>query len=64
MHNSLATLEVRSAYDFSRRLIDALQVARGHDGDLAIAGAGSSEFAYLAQRLQFGSVAKLDDAVR
>ena len=55
--------EVRSAYEFIRRLIDALRVVRGHAGDLTIPGAGSREFAYLAQRLQFGSVAKLDDAV-
>ncbi len=45
--------EIRAAYGFLRRLIDALRVVRGNARDLSLPRQGSREHLYLAQRLGF-----------
>ena len=50
--------ELRETYGFLRRLIDALRVVRGHARDLTLPPPDSREFAYLARRLLYDSVAK------
>jgi glutamate-ammonia-ligase adenylyltransferase len=50
---------LRTAYDFLRRLIDALRVVRGNAKDLTLPPADSEEFAFLARRLQDASVEQL-----
>ncbi len=46
---------VEEAYDFLRRLIDALRVVRGNAKDVAIPTASSRAFDYLSRRLAYGS---------
>lgn len=43
------------AYNFARRLINALRMVRGNARDLTVPRADSDEFAFLARRLGFGS---------
>lgn len=43
------------AYNFARRLINALRMVRGNARDLTVPPADSDEFAFLARRLGFGS---------
>lgn len=54
---------LRDSYRFLRRLIDALRVVRGHARDLTLPPAESREFAYLAHRLQYDSLAELQNAI-
>jgi len=55
--------EVSQTYEFMRLLIDALRVVRGHAKDLTIPDPDARELTYLAQRLQFGSVRELSEAI-
>ena len=55
--------ELRETYEFIRRLIDALRVVRGHARDLTVPATDSREFAYLTQRLRFGSDQQLKDTI-
>jgi glutamate-ammonia-ligase adenylyltransferase len=43
------------AYNFARRLINALRMVRGNARDLTVPPADGEEFAFLARRLGFGS---------
>lgn len=43
------------AYNFARRLINALRMVRGNARDLTVPPADSDEFAFLARRLGYGS---------
>lgn len=43
------------AYNFARRLINALRMVRGNARDLTVPPADSDEFAFLARRLGFGN---------
>ena len=45
--------ELRDAYGFLRRLINALRVVRGNAKDLALPPAGTDEYAFLARRLGY-----------
>lgn len=56
--------QMRESYVFLRRLIDALRVVRGNAKDLSIPVHTSRELAYLAQRLRFDSIDKLETAIR
>jgi glutamate-ammonia-ligase adenylyltransferase len=47
--------DLSRAYQFLRRLIEALRVVRGHAKDLTIPTAGSREFAHLVRRLHYDS---------
>jgi [glutamine synthetase] adenylyltransferase / [glutamine synthetase]-adenylyl-L-tyrosine phosphorylase len=51
--------QLAAAYQFLRRLIEALRVVRGHAKDLTIPPERSKEFAHLARRMQFESPAVL-----
>ena len=55
--------DLTETYGFLRRLIDALRVVRGHSKDLTIPEADSTEFTYLARRLEFSSPLKLQAAI-
>lgn len=55
--------ELGETYGFLRQIIDALRVVRGHAKDLTIPSIDSREYAYLARRLQYESVAQLQDAI-
>jgi glutamate-ammonia-ligase adenylyltransferase len=55
--------ELREAYGFLRRLIDALRAVRGNARDLTIPATDDREFAYLARRLEFDSPSRLDGAI-
>ena len=55
--------QLAETYGFSRRLIDALRVVRGHAKDLTIPDTDSREFAYLTRRLQFQSTHQLQEAI-
>jgi len=56
--------EIAEAYQFLRRLIDALRVVRGNAKDLTVPAADSRESGYLAQRLGFASGADLHATIR
>lgn len=56
-------VDIRAAYAFLRRLIDALRVVRGNARDPGLPDQGSREFRYLAQRHDFGSPAGLAEAI-
>ena len=58
-----STGDMAETYRFLRRLIDALRVVRGHSKDLTIPEADSTEFTYLARRLEFSSPLKLQAAI-
>ena len=58
-----STGDMAEIYGFLRRLIDALRVVRGHSKDLTIPEADSTEFTYLARRLEFSSPLKLQAAI-
>ncbi len=45
--------ELREAYDFFRRLINALRMLRGNALDLSLPPQGSTEYAHLARRLGY-----------
>jgi len=45
--------DLREAYIFQRRLIDALRMVRGHAKDLTVPPAGSEELEFLARRLGY-----------
>ncbi len=47
--------ELREAYIFLRRLIDALRMVRGHAKDLTVPAPDSEEFEFLARRLGYGN---------
>ena len=55
--------QLAEIYGFSRRLIDALRVVRGHAKDLTIPDADSRGFIYLTRRLQFDSTHQLQEAI-
>ena len=46
--------QLRAAYIFLRRLIDALRMVRGHARDLTVPRPDSEEFEFLARRLGYG----------
>jgi glutamate-ammonia-ligase adenylyltransferase len=46
--------QIRAAYIFQRRLIDALRMVRGDARDLTVPPSESEEFEYLARRLRYG----------
>jgi glutamate-ammonia-ligase adenylyltransferase len=46
-------LQLRDAYRFLRRVIDALRMVRGDARDLAVPVVGSDEFEFLARRLGY-----------
>jgi glutamate-ammonia-ligase adenylyltransferase len=45
---------LNDAYNFLRRLINALRMVRGNAKDLTIPPTGSEEFAFLIRRLDYG----------
>jgi glutamate-ammonia-ligase adenylyltransferase len=45
--------QLRAAYIFLRRLIDALRVVRGHAHDLVLPPADSEAFTFLARRMGY-----------
>ncbi|WP_166822633.1 [protein-PII] uridylyltransferase family protein [Thalassoroseus pseudoceratinae] len=47
--------ELRDAYIFLRRLIDALRVVRGNAKDLTVPSTDSEEFIFLSRRLGYGN---------
>jgi len=47
--------ELREAYIFLRRLIDALRMVRGHAKDLTVPPPDSEAFEFLARRLDYGN---------
>lgn len=47
--------ELREAYIFLRRLIDALRMVRGHAKDLTVPSPGSEGFEFLSRRLGYGN---------
>ena len=47
--------ELREAYIFLRRLIDALRVVRGNAKDLTVPSTDSEEFIFLSRRLGYGN---------
>ena len=57
------TGELREAYSFLRRLIDALRAVRGNAKDLTIPDTDSREFSYLAHRLEYDSSDMLEKAI-
>ncbi|QDT46582.1 glutamine synthetase adenylyltransferase [Symmachiella dynata] len=57
----LTRKELRKAYVFFRRLIDALRMVRGDARDLTVPPTDSEEFETLARRLNYEDVADLHD---
>lgn len=54
--------QVRGAYDFYRRLINALRILRGSARDLHLPAAGAVEFGHLARRMGYAGTAELKPA--
>ncbi|MFO1095622.1 MAG: glutamine synthetase adenylyltransferase, partial [Planctomycetaceae bacterium] len=53
-------LQLRDAYRFLRRVIDALRMVRGDARDLAVPPVGSDEFEFLARRLGYRGAAEFN----
>ncbi len=59
--SELTRLQLRKAYVFFRRVIDALRMVRGDARDLTVPSTDSEEFETLARRLNYDDVADLHD---